>query len=113
MGGNDEAKAKSGSKRSRTYYKKCMYKKRKKWNSIDVGMRGFLVTCNRNESQAVKEMYNLLNEYADVLYGPEHVSSFINSIFCEIKRLAELLLYHRKYLAFLPALHSESKCHPG
>ncbi|CAI9723225.1 domain-containing 1-like [Octopus vulgaris] len=70
MGGNDGPK--SGCKRSRTYYKKCMYKKRKKWNSIDVGMRGFLVTCNRNESQAVKEMYNLLNEYADILYGPEH-----------------------------------------
>lgn len=38
---------------------------------MDVGMQGFLVTCNKNESQAVKEMYNLLNEYADKLYGPE------------------------------------------
>lgn len=38
---------------------------------MDVGMQGFLVTCNNNESQAVKEMYNLFNEYADKLYGPE------------------------------------------
>ncbi|GAB1604683.1 THUMP domain-containing protein 1-like [Argonauta hians] len=70
MGNENEKKA--GGKRSRSYYKKCMHKKRKKWNSMDIGMRGFLVTCNQNESQAVKEMYNLLNEYADRLYGPEH-----------------------------------------
>lgn len=38
---------------------------------MDVGMQGFLVTCNNNESQAVKEMYNLFNEYAEKLYGPE------------------------------------------
>ena len=74
MGGNNE-----GKKRSRSYYKKCMYKKRKRWHSMEVGMQGFLVTCNKNESQAVKEMYNLFNEYADKLYGPEQVRETIHN----------------------------------
>jgi len=35
------------------------------------GMSGFLITCNNREREAVKEGYNILNEYADKLFGPE------------------------------------------
>jgi hypothetical protein len=62
-----------GKKRPKSYYLKCAHKKVKHGNSLDIDMRGFLVTCNGNEKQAVREMYNLLNEYADKLYGPEEV----------------------------------------
>jgi len=34
-------------------------------------MVGFLLTCNNREREAVKEGYNLLNEFADKLFGPE------------------------------------------
>jgi hypothetical protein len=54
-----------GKKRPKSYYLKCAHKKVKHGNSLDIDMRGFLVTCNGNEKQAVREMYNLLNEYAD------------------------------------------------
>jgi len=35
------------------------------------GMRGFLITCNNREREAVKEAYNLFNEISDKLFGPE------------------------------------------
>jgi len=35
------------------------------------GMRGFLITCNNREREAVREAYNLFNEIADKLFGPE------------------------------------------
>nr|KAG5686169.1 hypothetical protein BaRGS_004508 [Batillaria attramentaria] len=38
---------------------------------LAAGQRGFIVTCNDHEKDAVKESYNILNEYADKLYGPE------------------------------------------
>ncbi|XP_076075097.1 THUMP domain-containing protein 1-like [Mytilus galloprovincialis] len=60
-----------GKKRPKSYYLKCAHKKVSHGNNLDTDMRGFLVTCNGNEKQAVREMYNLLNEYADKLYGPE------------------------------------------
>lgn len=63
-----------GKKRPKSYYLKCAHKKVKKGHSLDVNMKGFLVTCNGNEKQAVREMYNLLNEYGDKLYGQEKVS---------------------------------------
>ena len=44
------------------------------WRQLDVGMKGFLITCNNREREAVREAYNLLNEYADQLYGQEQVS---------------------------------------
>lgn len=40
---------------------------------LDVGMQGILITCNMNERKCTSEAYNLLNEYADKLYGPEKV----------------------------------------
>ena len=40
---------------------------------LDAGMKGFLITCNNNEKRAVQDGYKLLNEYADMMYGPEQV----------------------------------------
>lgn len=37
-------------------------------------MEGILITCNMNERKCTAEAFNLLNEYADKLYGPEKVS---------------------------------------
>ncbi|XP_065340913.1 THUMP domain-containing protein 1 [Cloeon dipterum] len=38
---------------------------------LEVGQRGFLCTCNSFEKECVKEAMNLLNEYADKLFGPD------------------------------------------
>ncbi|XP_052266394.1 THUMP domain-containing protein 1-like [Dreissena polymorpha] len=64
-------------KRPKSYYKKCAGggKKFKAVNDLDAGMKGFLVTCNKYERETVREMYNILNEYADTLYGPETATS--------------------------------------
>jgi tRNA acetyltransferase TAN1 len=49
---------------------------------LDADLKGFLITCgNKTERQAVREAYNVLNEYADKLYekvvksGVFHVST--------------------------------------
>lgn len=50
----------------------------KRWKGsreLEVGMEGILITCNMNERKCTAEAFNLLNEYADKLYGPEKVSS--------------------------------------
>lgn len=49
----------------------------KRWKGsreLEVGMEGILITCNMNERKCTAEAFNLLNEYADKLYGPEKVS---------------------------------------
>uniref|UniRef100_K7G0S0 THUMP domain-containing protein 1 n=1 Tax=Pelodiscus sinensis TaxID=13735 RepID=K7G0S0_PELSI len=38
---------------------------------LELGMQGILITCNMNERKCVGEAYSLLNEYGDLLYGPE------------------------------------------
>lgn len=63
-----------GKKRSKSYYKKCANKKVKRGGVVlCTGLKGFLVTSNNNDKLAIKETYNLLNEYADKLFGPEEV----------------------------------------
>lgn len=60
-------------------YKKQNYRnggggsfKKSKRNPLEVGDKGFLITCgNGNESRTIREAYDLLNEYADILYGVE------------------------------------------
>lgn len=44
--------------------------KKSKYGVLESGMKGFIITCN-DEYRTVKEAYNLLNEFADELYGPE------------------------------------------
>ena len=47
--------------------------KQGKWsvNELCPGVRGFLCTSNNRERESTKEAYNILNEFADVLYGTE------------------------------------------
>ncbi|XP_045566577.1 THUMP domain-containing protein 1 [Salmo salar] len=47
-------------------------KKYKGSRELEVGMQGILITCNMNERKCTAEAFNLLNEYADQLYGPEN-----------------------------------------
>ena len=42
--------------------------------SLEAGVRGFIVTCNKMEKEAKSEAYALLNSFADKLYGPEKVN---------------------------------------
>ncbi|KAJ9577321.1 hypothetical protein L9F63_006104 [Diploptera punctata] len=35
------------------------------------GLRGFLCTCNYREKDCIRESYNILIEYADILYGDD------------------------------------------
>uniref|UniRef100_A0A1A9ZF01 THUMP domain-containing protein n=1 Tax=Glossina pallidipes TaxID=7398 RepID=A0A1A9ZF01_GLOPL len=50
--------------------RKKSYKAHKK-QFLESGQRGFLATCNSNEWDCVKECYNILNQYADELYGAD------------------------------------------
>lgn len=67
-GGHSEAK-----KRNKRHYGGG-HGTAKRWKAsreLEVGMQGVLITCNMNEKKCISEAYNLLNEYADELYGPE------------------------------------------
>ncbi|XP_063961533.1 THUMP domain-containing protein 1-like [Lytechinus pictus] len=57
--------------KKKSYYRKSAASYRKQDRMLQSGMKGILITCSGNESKCVKEAYNLLNEYADQLYGPE------------------------------------------
>jgi len=48
-------------------------KKRKRQFVLEAGLSGVLVTCMNKERNCIHEAYNLLNEYADKLYGPEQI----------------------------------------
>lgn len=48
--------------------KKFYYRKRRNKYFLEPGFRGFFCTCNFREKDCVKEVYNLLNEYAGILY---------------------------------------------
>ncbi|MEQ2211874.1 hypothetical protein XENOCAPTIV_019061 [Xenoophorus captivus] len=55
----------------------------KRWKGsreLEVGMLGILITCNMNERKCTAEAFNLLNEYADKLFGPEKVSIVVVNI---------------------------------
>lgn len=59
-------------KRSKKRYGAGNHSKRWKGSrELEVGMQGILITCNMNERKCTAEAFNLLNEYADKLYGPE------------------------------------------
>ncbi|XP_036336444.1 THUMP domain-containing protein 1 homolog [Rhagoletis pomonella] len=53
-----------------SHYKQKNYFKPSKRQFLEVGQRGFLATCNFRERDCVREAYNVLNQYADELYGP-------------------------------------------
>jgi len=57
-------------KRKKSYY--CQVKRQcSARQMLDVGLKGFLITCNRMEKRTIREAYNLLNEYSHALYGEE------------------------------------------
>jgi len=70
-------------RKSKGWYKKqAFHNKRLKTDGkpghrLVAGLKGFIVTCNEHERDAVKESYNILNEYADKLYGPEVIHIYI------------------------------------
>lgn len=57
-------------KKQKFQHKKKFYQPNRK-QYLEVGQKGFLATCNFNEKDCVRECYNLLNQCADELYGPE------------------------------------------
>lgn len=64
-------------KRKKSYY--CQAKRQCGGRQVlDVGVKGFLITCNRMEKQAIREAYNLLNEYSCELYGEESLVKSVN-----------------------------------
>uniref|UniRef100_A0A034VDF2 THUMP domain-containing protein 1-like protein n=1 Tax=Bactrocera dorsalis TaxID=27457 RepID=A0A034VDF2_BACDO len=54
-----------------SHFKQKNYFKSNKRQFLEVGQRGFLATCNFREKDCVREAYNVLNHYADELYGPK------------------------------------------
>jgi len=52
-------------------YKHNNYNKKSKKGVLEERVSGFVVTCNLNEYQCLRESYNLLNEFADKLYGSD------------------------------------------
>lgn len=70
------AGASDGKKRNKKRYGAGPQSKRWKGSrELEVGMQGILITCNMNERKCTAEAFNLLNEYAEELYGPERVSA--------------------------------------
>lgn len=48
--------------------KKFYFRKRRNKYFLEPGFKGFFCTCNFREKDCVKEVYNVLNEYAEKLY---------------------------------------------
>ena len=54
-------------------------KKARRAFCLAADQRGFLISCNFREKEAIREAYQLLNEYANKLYGSENKISDPNS----------------------------------
>ncbi|KAK3883174.1 hypothetical protein Pcinc_012505 [Petrolisthes cinctipes] len=61
-------------KRQKNYYINMAKRyKGENTNVLRSGLKGFLCMCNFHERDCVRETYNILNEFADRLYGPEQL----------------------------------------
>ncbi|XP_071526238.1 THUMP domain-containing protein 1 isoform X2 [Panulirus ornatus] len=58
-------------KRSRKYYIQSSKRQRRSESALGPNMTGFMCTCNDHERDCVREAYNILNEFADQMYGKE------------------------------------------
>ena len=61
-------------KKRKGYYIQSAKGKVRKCNDLRPGCKGFLISCNggkHNCHEATLEAYRILNEYADIKYGPE------------------------------------------
>ncbi|KAJ8933869.1 hypothetical protein NQ314_013722 [Rhamnusium bicolor] len=63
------------SKIQKPKYKQHFYKKPTKKSGLVINLKGFLCSCNNREKECVRESYNLLNKYADMLYPTQPVES--------------------------------------
>ncbi|XP_013887512.1 THUMP domain-containing protein 1, partial [Austrofundulus limnaeus] len=83
--GNMSAMKNISRKRNKKRYMASQSKKRyKRSRDLEVGMQGVLITCgNNNMRPCTAEALDLLNEYADKLYGPEFPDHFGHSEQCE------------------------------
>ncbi|XP_035230612.1 THUMP domain-containing protein 1-like [Stegodyphus dumicola] len=79
------------SQRTKRKNKKKYFQAPKKHKSgiLESGLRGFLITGN-NEHKCVKEAYNLLNEYADEMYGNETQTNEVKSALRDLDLEAQL-----------------------
>lgn len=59
----------TAAKRKNSYYQQNAKKAKQNKGLLTEGMTGFIATCNLKEFYCLKEAYNLLNEFADKLYG--------------------------------------------
>ena len=67
---NDSTSGLKADKRKKSsYYRQNAKKSKQTKGVLTEGMTGFIVTCNLKEYHCLKEAYNLLNEFADKLYG--------------------------------------------
>lgn len=64
-----QEKANGGKKRKKGYYKN--FQKKQKGGNIQPDMKGFLVTFEKKEYDAARDCFNILNEYAEKIWGPE------------------------------------------
>ncbi|XP_065161890.1 THUMP domain-containing protein 1 [Atheta coriaria] len=60
--------------KKRKQYYGLKYTKRAR-TAVEAGLKGFLCSCNGHEKECVKESYNILNKFADILYKPQNVPS--------------------------------------
>lgn len=78
-------------KRRKNYYVKPAKKIQRTQRILQPGMKGVLVTYNNQPDRVImKEVFNLLNEYADKLYGNEVAESQIKDSFSDDDIEAEL-----------------------
>lgn len=57
-------------KKKKINYYKNLTRKSKRFKILP-NMKGFLCSCNSQEKESVQEAYNILNKYADSIYGQE------------------------------------------
>ena len=69
-GGNRAGKGKMSKMGKKKWYQ--MHRKKK---SLHPDQRGFLLFCNHSEKKTLREGQILLNEYADLLYGPDTLAT--------------------------------------
>ncbi|XP_066156723.1 THUMP domain-containing protein 1 homolog [Euwallacea fornicatus] len=91
------------SKVQKTYNKRQHYKKTAKRNTIDVNLKGFLCSCNNREKDCIRETYNILNKYADILWPPQPLEPGIvpgeieEDLEGELKQLREIKAEERRF----------------
>ncbi|XP_051993570.1 THUMP domain-containing protein 1 [Xyrauchen texanus] len=67
-------------KRSRKHFCGHTHKRLKRARELEVGAQGVIITCNMDERKCTSEAFSLLNEYAEVLYGPEQPADTHDSV---------------------------------